>query len=217
MAFSSWRLWSDDALPIRKPPRWNLNSNTKTAAVRETAFQRCRIEEGWTWRCHERGRCVQRFESQVRLWLHDQRLMHALTRLLTHSLSRSYTHSNTLALSHSHSLSYSHTLTLNHNHTFTLSHTLNLFHNFFLSLRYCNRWVYCIYLDLKKDFHKVWHSRFIWKLEDQGVKGKLLEWMKDFWIERQMSTLITRKLYMETSTQLNISRISLSADSVHHF
>ena len=42
-------------------------------------------------------------------------------------------------------------------------------------------WVDCVYLDLKKAFDKVPHTRLIWKLQKQGgLGGKMLEWMKDY-------------------------------------
>ena len=52
-------------------------------------------------------------------------------------------------------------------------------------------WVDCIYLDLKKAFDKVSHTKLIWKLENTGgAKGKLLSWMKDFLQDRKMCTVI---------------------------
>ena len=41
-----------------------------------------------------------------------------------------------------------------------------------------------IYLDLQKAFDTVSHSKLICKLAGYGVKGKLLEWIKDFLCER---------------------------------
>ena len=47
-------------------------------------------------------------------------------------------------------------------------------------------WVDCVFLDLKKAFNKVPHKKLIRKLETiGGIQGKLLDWMKDFWIEDQ--------------------------------
>lgn len=52
-------------------------------------------------------------------------------------------------------------------------------------------WADCVYLDLRKAFDKVPHKRLIWKIEKYGgVQGKLLEWMKDYLTERQMSTVV---------------------------
>ena len=53
------------------------------------------------------------------------------------------------------------------------------------------KWVDCIYLDLKKAFDKVPHKRLLWKLDNvSGLKGGLLKWMEDFLSNREMRTLI---------------------------
>ena len=52
-------------------------------------------------------------------------------------------------------------------------------------------WVDCIYLDLKKAFDRVPHKRLLYKLEHcGGVRGSLLEWMKNYLEGRQMRTVI---------------------------
>ena len=51
-----------------------------------------------------------------------------------------------------------------------------------------NGWEDCIFLDLKKAFDKVPHLKLIRKLQATGgIKGKLLDWMKDFLDKRTMS------------------------------
>lgn len=55
-------------------------------------------------------------------------------------------------------------------------------------------WVDCVYLDIKKAFDRVPHERLMWKLENYGgVKGKTLEWMRDYLQGRQMRTMIRNK------------------------
>ena len=52
-------------------------------------------------------------------------------------------------------------------------------------------WADCIYLDLKKAFDKVPHKRLLWKLESLGgLKGKILAWMTDFLVGREMRTVV---------------------------
>lgn len=49
----------------------------------------------------------------------------------------------------------------------------------------------CIYLDFIKAFYKVPLNRFLWKMEHVGgIKGKLLQWMKDSSAGREMRTAI---------------------------
>ena len=50
-----------------------------------------------------------------------------------------------------------------------------------------NGWAVGIFLDLKKAFDKVPHRRLLWKLEKiADVQGKLLEWIKEFLVGREM-------------------------------
>ena len=52
-------------------------------------------------------------------------------------------------------------------------------------------WVDAVYLDIKKAFDRVPHMRLLWKLEHEGgLKGKTLEWMRDYLHDRQMKTVI---------------------------
>lgn len=52
-------------------------------------------------------------------------------------------------------------------------------------------WVDTVYLDIKKAFDKVPHNRLLWKLENiGGVRGKMLDWMRDYLRGREMRTVI---------------------------
>ena len=52
-------------------------------------------------------------------------------------------------------------------------------------------WVDTVYLDIKKAFDRVPHKSLIWKLEHKGgLKGTLLEWMKDYIQDREIRTVI---------------------------
>ena len=55
-------------------------------------------------------------------------------------------------------------------------------------------WADCVFLDLKKAFDKVPHRKLLRKLEIiGGIRGKLLEWIKDFLNERTMRVTIRDK------------------------
>ena len=47
-----------------------------------------------------------------------------------------------------------------------------------------------IYLDFCKAFDKIPHRRLLKKLEKYGIKGKVLNWIKDFLSERQQRVFI---------------------------
>jgi len=52
-------------------------------------------------------------------------------------------------------------------------------------------WVDCVYLDLKKAFDKVPHTRLLWKLKYKGgLKGKTLRWMESYLRGREMRTVV---------------------------
>ncbi len=55
-------------------------------------------------------------------------------------------------------------------------------------------WVDCIYLDMKKAFDTVPHKRLLWKMKNiGGVEGKLLKWMGNYLLKREMRTVIKGK------------------------
>ena len=52
-------------------------------------------------------------------------------------------------------------------------------------------WADGVYLDLKKAFDKVPHKRLLWKIKNYGgVRGRLLDWMKNYLRGREMRTVI---------------------------
>ena len=54
-----------------------------------------------------------------------------------------------------------------------------------------NGWVDYAYLDLKKAFDQVPHTRLLWKLKyEGGLDGTLLTWMEDILRGRKMRTVV---------------------------
>jgi len=51
-----------------------------------------------------------------------------------------------------------------------------------------------VYLDFAKAFDTVPHQRLLIKLEGYGVKGKLLEWFKDFLLGRRQRVVVAGSL-----------------------
>ena len=47
-----------------------------------------------------------------------------------------------------------------------------------------------VYLDVSKAFDKIWHDGLIFKLKQIGIKGALLEWIKDYLAGRQQRVVI---------------------------
>ena len=78
--------------------------------------------------------------------------------------------------------------------TSTVTNLLSFYDRVVEILQERDGWVDCIYLDIKKAFDRVPHGRLVWKLRNfGGVRGRLLEWMKDYLIGRQMRTTIKGK------------------------
>jgi hypothetical protein len=55
------------------------------------------------------------------------------------------------------------------------------------------RWVDVIFLDFAKTFDKVPHRRLIHKLEAYGVRGELLNWIRDFLSHRKQRVVMGRE------------------------
>ena len=50
-----------------------------------------------------------------------------------------------------------------------------------------------VYLDISKAFHRVWHTGLLSKLEAVGIRGKLLNWFRDYLSCRMQATVIKRE------------------------
>ena len=50
--------------------------------------------------------------------------------------------------------------------------------------------IYSVYLDMSKAFDKVWHEGLSFKLEQNGVKGKLLVLLKNYLSNRKQRVVI---------------------------
>ena len=49
---------------------------------------------------------------------------------------------------------------------------------------------YVILFDFSKAFYKVTHSKFLWKLHQYGIRGKVLSWLQAFWGNRSQRVVI---------------------------
>ena len=50
--------------------------------------------------------------------------------------------------------------------------------------------VWVVFLDISKTFDKVWHEGLIFKLEQNGMSGKLLRLIKDFLSNRKQRVVL---------------------------
>ena len=64
----------------------------------------------------------------------------------------------------------------------TMNQLLTLYHEFCLIQlgKVRDKQVCIIFLDISKDFDKVWHSGLLHKLPQRGINEQLLEWFKDY-------------------------------------
>jgi hypothetical protein len=47
-----------------------------------------------------------------------------------------------------------------------------------------------VFLDISKAFDRVWHRGLLYKLKASGIRGRLLEWLKDYLTDRQQRVVI---------------------------
>jgi hypothetical protein len=47
-----------------------------------------------------------------------------------------------------------------------------------------------VFLDISKAFDRVWHRGLMYKLKGCGIRGKLLDWLKDYLTDRQQRVII---------------------------
>ena len=77
--------------------------------------------------------------------------------------------------------------------TLQLISTLEDWFNAILS----NKKTDCIYLDIIKAFDKVPHDLLIYKIEKIGIKGNLLNWLRDFLTDRSFKVRVNQKFSKE--------------------
>ena len=75
-----------------------------------------------------------------------------------------------------------------------------------------------VFLDVSKAFEKVWHKGLFFKLRKMGIRGNLLNWLKDYMSGRHQKVVLKRcgvqcmlprswrpsEVYLGTSFVLNI-------------
>ena len=71
----------------------------------------------------------------------------------------------------------------------TVYHLLNLYHDL-CSAMDNNNTAHAIFFDISKAFDRVWHRGLIHKLEAIGIRGKLLDWFRDYLSNRKQATVI---------------------------
>jgi hypothetical protein len=75
-----------------------------------------------------------------------------------------------------------------------------------------------IYLDFKKAFDTVPHQRLLRKLKAYGITGKVLEWIRDFFIwTKAESSSKWKAVSMDIYPERNTPRKRVRSDPVRHF
>ena len=75
-----------------------------------------------------------------------------------------------------------------------------------------------VYLDIKEAFSSVLHKRLLWKLKHigDGLQGKLLEWMQDYWKDKEMRTVIREATSSWRKVTSGVCIAGVSPPSTHH-
>nr|CAH8874254.1 unnamed protein product [Trichobilharzia regenti] len=61
-----------------------------------------------------------------------------------------------------------------------------------------------VFIDFSKAFDKVHHKRLLMKLESLGIKGRLLDWLREFLIDRRQRVRINSKLSTWTAVRSGV-------------
>ena len=56
-----------------------------------------------------------------------------------------------------------------------------------------------VFVDVGKAFDKVWHEGLIFKIQKTGIVGSLLDWLKDYIIERYHKVVLNAVRYSESA------------------
>ena len=66
-----------------------------------------------------------------------------------------------------------------------------------------------IFLDISKAFDKVWHKGIIFKLQQNGISGKLLRVLSDFLKDRKQRVILNGQLSSWTSVNAGVPQGSI--------
>ena len=67
---------------------------------------------------------------------------------------------------------------------------LTFLYNIFCQGLDANKEIQIVFCDISKAFDRVWHAGLLHKLEAAGVTGKLLNWFKNYLLDRRQRVIL---------------------------